>query len=170
MDDPTSKNENGERCVMLFGVNIAAKRSRVEDMMMIESFNTEDENQNGMELCSFDKQEDESDDERNETHYSCQSLSLENRKKVKQWTKNEHKEFLVGLQTVGKGKWKDIARHYVKTKTSTQVASHAQKYFLRKRTFEKTKRHSVFDMMLDDEDSETPSPSPSRKPSPSHSI
>ncbi|KAI5430265.1 hypothetical protein KIW84_034735 [Lathyrus oleraceus] len=89
---------------------------------------------------------------------------------VKQWTKNEHKAFLVGLQTAGRGKWKDISRNYVKTKTSTQVASHAQKFFLRRRSLDKTKRQSVFDMMLDYEDSETPSPSPSRKPSPSNSI
>ncbi|XP_050888823.1 transcription factor MYB1R1 [Lathyrus oleraceus] len=172
-------DENGERRVMLFGVNIAAKRSKVNDSVN-DSFNTEDDNQNEMELCSFDKPED--DDEKNENPDSGQSSNQENRKKkmnlkklyccivVKQWTKNEHKAFLVGLQTVGRGKWKDISRNYVKTKTSTQVASHAQKFFLRQRSFDKTKRQSVFDMMLDYEDSETPSPSPSRKPSPSNSI
>ncbi|KAI5430264.1 hypothetical protein KIW84_034735 [Lathyrus oleraceus] len=162
-------DENGERRVMLFGVNIAAKRAKVNDSVN-DSFNTEDDNQNEMEICSFDKPEDESDDEKNENPDSGQSSNQENRKKVKQWTKNEHKAFLVGLQTAGRGKWKDISRNYVKTKTSTQVASHAQKFFLRRRSLDKTKRQSVFDMMLDYEDSETPSPSPSRKPSPSNSI
>ncbi|XP_050916245.1 uncharacterized protein LOC127131362 [Lathyrus oleraceus] len=119
-------DENGERRVMLFGVNIAAKRAKVNDSVN-DSFNTEDDNQNEMEICSFDKPEDESDDEKNENPDSGQSSNQENRKKVKQWTKNEHKAFLVGLQTAGRGKWKDISRNYVKTKTSTQVASHAQK-------------------------------------------
>ncbi|XP_058726899.1 transcription factor MYB1R1-like [Vicia villosa] len=166
-------DENSERRVMLFGVNIAAKRSTT-NYTMNDSSNTEDEKHSEMELCSLDKQEDDgeddSDDERNENTDSSQSSNPENRKKVKQWTKDEHKAFLVGLQTMGKGKWKDISRNYVKTKTSTQVASHAQKFFLRKKTFEKTKRESVFDMMLDSEDSETRTSSPSGQPSPGKSI
>ncbi|CAK8570476.1 unnamed protein product [Lathyrus sativus] len=164
MDNSTSKNENREKPVMLFGVNIAA----VDDTAS-NSFNTGDENHNEMELCSFDKQENESDQDRNEYPDSGQSSNSENGKKVKQWTKNEHEAFLTGLKTVGKGKWKDISMNYVKTKTSIQVASHAQKFFLRQRTPE-TKRQSIFDTMLDYKDWKTPSPSPSRKPSPSKSI
>ncbi|CAK8540415.1 unnamed protein product [Lathyrus sativus] len=147
MDNSTSKNENREKRVMLFGVNIAAKCSKVDDTAS-NSFNTEDENHNEMVLCCFDKQEEESDQDGNEYSDSAQSSNRENRKKVKQWTKNEHKAFLAGLKTAGKGKWKDISRNYVKTKTSTQVASHAQKFFLRQRTPDKTKRQSIFDTML----------------------
>ncbi|KAJ7950721.1 Transcription factor DIVARICATA like [Quillaja saponaria] len=47
------------------------------------------------------------------------------------WTRKEHELFLEGLAKYGKGDWKSIARSVVKTRTSTQVASHAQKYFLK---------------------------------------
>jgi SHAQKYF class myb-like DNA-binding protein len=48
------------------------------------------------------------------------------------WSETEHNAFLLGLKECGKGKWRDIAEKYVKTRTRTQVASHAQKYFQRK--------------------------------------
>lgn len=73
-------DENGERRVMLFGVNIAAKRAKVNDSVN-DNFNTEDDNQNEMEICSFDKPEDESDDEKNENPDSGQSSNQENGKK-----------------------------------------------------------------------------------------
>ncbi|KAH0700057.1 hypothetical protein KY284_014272 [Solanum tuberosum] len=48
------------------------------------------------------------------------------------WTEGEHSLFLMGLNKFGKGDWKSISRHYVVSKTPTQVASHAQKYFSRR--------------------------------------
>lgn len=39
--------------------------------------------------------------------------------------------FLMGLNRYGKGDWKSISRYYVTSKTPTQVASHAQKYYRR---------------------------------------
>ena len=39
--------------------------------------------------------------------------------------------FLLGLKKYGKGDWRNISRNFVITRTPTQVASHAQKYFIR---------------------------------------
>ncbi|CAL0313299.1 unnamed protein product [Lupinus luteus] len=64
------------------------------------------------------------------------------------WTEEEHRAFIFGLEMLGKGDWRGISRNYVTTKTPTQVASHAQKYFLRLTTLNKKKRHSsLFDMV-----------------------
>lgn len=52
-------------------------------------------------------------------------------KKGTPWTEQEHLAFLVGLQKLGKGNWRNIARYYVPSRTPTQVASHAQKHFMR---------------------------------------
>ncbi|KAM7491784.1 hypothetical protein LguiA_034705 [Lonicera macranthoides] len=69
------------------------------------------------------------------------------RKKGVPWTEDEHRLFLLGLKNLGKGDWRGISKNYVPSRTPTQVASHAQKYFIRKTTTEKKKRRSsVFDM------------------------
>ena len=47
------------------------------------------------------------------------------------WTEDEHKLFLQGLDKYGKGDWRSISRQCVLTRTPAQVASHAQKYFIR---------------------------------------
>ncbi|XP_068314706.1 probable transcription factor At5g61620 [Pyrus communis] len=71
------------------------------------------------------------------------------RKKGRPWTEEEHRVFLAGLKKLGKGDWRGIARNFVTTRTPTQVASHAQKYFLRQATNDKRKRRSsLFDMHL----------------------
>ncbi|KOM40357.1 hypothetical protein LR48_Vigan04g055500 [Vigna angularis] len=72
------------------------------------------------------------------------------RKRGIPWTEEEHKLFLVGLQKVGKGDWRGISRNYVKTRTPTQVASHAQKYFLRRTNLNRRRRRSsLFDITTD---------------------
>lgn len=43
------------------------------------------------------------------------------RKKGIPWTEDEHRLFLLGLQNLGKGDWRGISRHFVKTRTPTQV-------------------------------------------------
>ncbi|CAO2817073.1 unnamed protein product [Amaranthus hypochondriacus] len=69
------------------------------------------------------------------------------RKKGVPWTQDEHKRFLLGLQKHGKGDWRNISRYFVITKTPTQVASHAQKYFLRQNSGGKDKRRpSIHDI------------------------
>ncbi|XP_027334491.1 transcription factor MYB1R1-like [Abrus precatorius] len=72
------------------------------------------------------------------------------RKRGIPWTEEEHKLFLVGLQKVGKGDWRGISRNYVKSRTPTQVASHAQKYFLRRSNLNRRRRRSsLFDITTD---------------------
>ncbi|KAH7833896.1 hypothetical protein Vadar_010858 [Vaccinium darrowii] len=75
--------------------------------------------------------------------------SLE-RKKGVPWNEEEHLIFLVGLEKLGKGDWRGISRNFVTTRTPTQVASHAQKYFLRQSSLFKKKktRPSLFDLVM----------------------
>lgn len=66
------------------------------------------------------------------------------------WTEEEHRMFLLGLQKLGKGDWRGIARNFVVSRTPTQVASHAQKYFIRQNNATRRKRRSsLFDMVPD---------------------
>ncbi|XP_076916196.1 transcription factor MYB1R1-like [Bidens hawaiensis] len=71
------------------------------------------------------------------------------RKQAIQWTEDEHKLFLEGLQKVGNGHWKAISKNFVKTRTCAQVASHAQKYFLRQSNHNPHRRSSLFDITTD---------------------
>ena len=50
--------------------------------------------------------------------------------------------FLLGLEKYGKGDWRSISRNFVVTRTPTQVASHAQKFFIRRNSMPKEKRRS----------------------------
>ncbi|KAK6926558.1 SANT/Myb domain [Dillenia turbinata] len=64
------------------------------------------------------------------------------RKKGVPWTEEEHRLFLIGLQRYGKGDWRSISRNAVVSRTPTQVASHAQKYYLRLNSAKKEKKRS----------------------------
>lgn len=50
--------------------------------------------------------------------------------------------FLLGLEKYGKGDWRSISRNFVVTRTPTQVASHAQKYFIRLNSMNKDRRRT----------------------------
>ncbi|KAK6914825.1 SANT/Myb domain [Dillenia turbinata] len=83
-------------------------------------------------------------------HTSCSSNRRNERKKGVPWTEEEHRMFLIGLQKLGKGDWRGIAKNYVISRTPTQVASHAQKYFIRQSNATRRKRRSsLFDMVPD---------------------
>ncbi|KAK7301800.1 hypothetical protein RJT34_12675 [Clitoria ternatea] len=97
------------------------------------------------------------------------------RKKGVPWTEEEHKLFLLGLKKYGKGDWRNISRNFVITRTPTQVASHAQKYFIRQLSGGKDKRRaSIHDITTVNliETTRTPSPSEDskRSTSPQHSM
>lgn len=64
------------------------------------------------------------------------------RRKGTPWTEEEHRLFLLGLDKYGKGDWRSISRNFVVSRTPTQVASHAQKYFIRLNSINKDRRRS----------------------------
>ena len=70
------------------------------------------------------------------------------RKKGIPWTEEEHRLFLLGLEKYGKGDWRSISRNFVVSRTPTQVASHAQKYFIRLSSINKRdkRRASIHDI------------------------
>ncbi|KAM0938222.1 putative transcription factor MYB-HB-like family [Dioscorea sansibarensis] len=74
---------------------------------------------------------------------------VHDRKKGVPWSEEEHRCFLIGLERLGKGDWRGISRNFVRTRTPTQVASHAQKYFLRMNSTMNTKRRRtcLFDLV-----------------------
>ncbi|KAK4715926.1 hypothetical protein R3W88_014264 [Solanum pinnatisectum] len=45
------------------------------------------------------------------------------------WSEEEHNSFLIGLDKFGKGNWNRIAKQFVPSRSSAQVASHAQNFF-----------------------------------------
>ncbi|XP_021735472.1 transcription factor SRM1-like [Chenopodium quinoa] len=70
------------------------------------------------------------------------SKADQERRKGIAWTEDEHRLFLLGLEKYGKGDWRSISRNFVVTRTPTQVASHAQKYFIRLNSMNKDRRRS----------------------------
>ncbi|XP_059639677.1 transcription factor SRM1-like isoform X2 [Cornus florida] len=76
------------------------------------------------------------------SHGRKSSTSYQERRRGIAWTEEEHRLFLLGLEKHGKGDWRGISRHFVLSRTPTQVASHAQKYFIRLNSENKERRRS----------------------------
>lgn len=92
-------------------------------------------------------------------HASCSTNRRAERKKGVPWTEDEHRLFLLGLQKLGKGDWRGISRSYVTSRTPTQVASHAQKYFIRHtNAIRRKRRSSLFDMVPEMDTDQPPLP------------
>ncbi|KAF8397928.1 hypothetical protein HHK36_016854 [Tetracentron sinense] len=96
----------------------------------------------------------------NQISFGLKSKQIETeRKKGIPWTEEEHRLFLFGLQRFGKGDWRSISRNAVVSRTPTQVASHAQKYFLRMNSEKKEKKRSSIHDITTAENTSTSQPS-----------
>jgi len=70
-------------------------------------------------------------------------------KKKRSWMPEEHLLFLKGLQLCGKGSWKAIEK-IVKSRTSSQIQAHANRYFKRQKIEQEKINRSINDFDLDD--------------------
>ncbi|CAN6198036.1 unnamed protein product [Urochloa humidicola] len=68
------------------------------------------------------------------------------------WTKEEHRKFLYGLRSYGRGNWKIMSRNLIPNKTPVQISSHAQKYFRRLENPNKKQHYSINDVGLYDDE------------------
>nr|AVL95369.1 transcription factor MYB12 [Diospyros kaki] len=128
--------------IMLFGVRVKVDPMRkTVSMNNLSQYEQPLESSNGDDVAAAGGYASADDSVH---HRSAASLE---RKRGVPWTEEEHKLFLLGLQKVGKGDWRGISRNFVKTRTPTQVASHAQKYFLRRSNLNRRRRRSsLFDI------------------------
>uniref|UniRef100_A0A6N2K0S1 Uncharacterized protein n=1 Tax=Salix viminalis TaxID=40686 RepID=A0A6N2K0S1_SALVM len=142
-ESPAGGDQSSSTGFMLFGVRVTEAAASFRKSFSMNNLSQYDEQPpeepNADVAAGY-----ESDDV---VHASGRSRE---RKRGVPWTEEEHKLFLLGLQKVGKGDWRGISRNFVKTRTPTQVASHAQKYFLRRNSQNRRRRRSsLFDITTD---------------------
>ncbi|KAK2666024.1 hypothetical protein Ddye_004598 [Dipteronia dyeriana] len=116
--------------LMLFGVRVVVNSIRKSVSMISQSCNKGD-------VVAAAAGYDSADDP---VHNN--SRASRERKRGVPWTAEEHELFLLGLQKLGKGDWRGISRNFVSSRTPTQVASHAQRYFLRRSNMSRRRRRS----------------------------
>ncbi|XP_010936185.2 transcription factor DIVARICATA [Elaeis guineensis] len=115
-------------------------RALIHDLELIDSGKVETPN------YRYDDNSDRSNMAPKQHPTTARSGRGEERRKSVPWTEKEHRLFLKGLAAYGKGDWKNISRNSVVTKTSSQVASHAQKFFNRREQNKESKRKSIHDI------------------------
>lgn len=65
------------------------------------------------------------------------------------WVLTPHRAMVLTRQCCApQGQWREISKHFVPTRTSTQVASHAQKHFIRQSDGKRKRRSSLFDLQV----------------------
>lgn len=145
----TDQQKSGE--IMLFGVRLVVDSMRKSvSLNNLSQYEHRLDSSNNTDKDLAGAGEYASADETVVPRSSSTAGAIRERKRGVPWTEDEHKLFLIGLEKVGKGDWRGISRNFVKTRTPTQVASHAQKYFLRRSNQNRRRRRSsLFDITTD---------------------
>ncbi|KAK3033226.1 hypothetical protein RJ639_033106 [Escallonia herrerae] len=145
-----SRTCNGKGgCFKLFGVkiNVNEKEDDQSPEKKDESIIRKSKSMGNLQACSHEHNHVDAGYLSDGLIQSERGKAAHERKKGVPWTEDEHRSFLAGLKKLGKGDWRGISKQYVSTRTPTQVASHAQKYFIRMAATERKKRRSsLFDM------------------------
>ncbi|KAD2392873.1 hypothetical protein R6Q59_012594 [Mikania micrantha] len=128
----------------LFGVMIdplADPSEEDDNLQVVNGVGSSNRESKSMEIIKRQENEDDHG-------YVSDHEHGQDKKKGVPWTEDEHRSFLDGLEKLGRGNWRAISKKYVPSRTPTQVASHAQKYFIRMNAADekRNRRSSLFDI------------------------